>query len=110
MEKELRNYIIAHQKEQLDLLGQLVLTSSYTYDRNGVNRVGDIISHHLAHMPLQRRKVKMKETGDHLVFSTPGAEKERYALLVGHMDTVFPPDSSFNGFTIDEKNVTALEL
>ncbi len=96
---ELRNKIISlvehYASDQLDFVIDLCNQNSYSYNKAGVDRVSAMIIDRLAGiLPLYETR-KQKELGDHHILrnSRSGAGKGIY--LVGHADTVFPPDHPF---------------
>jgi glutamate carboxypeptidase len=98
---------ILHRREPelFGLLRLLVLIQSGTENKAGVDRVGRSIREFLDPLPLQTRVVARQKVGDHLVFSTPAASRGGYILITGHMDTVFPEDTTFDWYKEDTDNV-----
>ena len=95
---------LAPDQEQglFDLLTDLVCVQSGSRNRAGVNRVGRLIREALAGpgLDLALERVADDRYGDHLIFRTAAASGTgRSILITGHMDTVFPPDTSFTGCT-----------
>ncbi|MEN8188825.1 MAG: M20 family metallopeptidase [Thermodesulfobacteriota bacterium] len=85
------------------LLEQLVLTQSFTRNKGGVDRVGELICGALARLPLEFTRFSQEEFGDHLLFKTAACSPGKpFILLCGHMDTVFPPDTAFNWYREDD--------
>ncbi|WP_456384684.1 M20 family metallopeptidase [Desulfolithobacter sp.] len=91
------------QREQylFSLLRDLVLISSHTGDKPGVDRVGSVIRKQLEGLGLELQTVPVREFGDHLVFRTRASHNQPYILVTGHMDTVFPEESGFNWYRED---------
>jgi glutamate carboxypeptidase len=82
-------------QEQLDFLIELCHQNSYSHHKEGVDRVSAVIIENLAGiLPVHEIK-REKEFGDHHVLKNPAASAAKAIYLVGHMDTVFPPDHSF---------------
>jgi glutamate carboxypeptidase len=84
--------------EQLDFLIDISNQNSYSYNKEGVDRTAEKIIAALYNNKivtgLERRS--NEQLGDHLIFKTTAAgSRERSVYLVGHMDTVFPPDHPF---------------
>lgn len=97
-------FLKSHEQDQFSFLRELVLQQSYTHNKSGVDAVGDIISRELSSLPMRHSAVEQGEMGNHLVFRSPACGKDsRPILLVGHMDTVFPPDSGFDWY-LEEGN------
>lgn len=106
MIKAISSYLQKHGRDQLSFLRELVLQPSYSYRKEDVDRVGALISQELSALPLVRETVKCGYTGDQLIFRSPACESGAPSiLLVGHMDTVFPPESGFFGWREDEDKV-----
>jgi len=85
------------ERNLFSLLRDLVNIQSGTRNREGVNRVGRRICEALHPSGLSCRIIAGQQGfGDHLLFATPAAgTRSRAILLIGHMDTVFPQDTSF---------------
>jgi glutamate carboxypeptidase len=88
-----------------DALKRLVLIPSGTYNKAGVDRVCRAVCDLLDPLSLERRILPQENYGDMLIASTAAGGDDRRILLAGHMDTIFPEDSSFNGWRMDEDNV-----
>ena len=87
-----------------DALKRLVLISSGTYNKAGVDRVCRAVCDLLDLLPLSRRILPQENYGDMLIASTNTSGDDRRILLAGHMDTIFPEDSSFNGWREDDRH------
>lgn len=81
------------------LLRDLVEASSWTYDKAGVDAASAILK---THIPLKCEVVASKQYGDHSVFHNAKRASEGGAILVGHIDTVFPKEK-FSGYRSDGK-------
>jgi len=93
--------ISENQQNQADFLAELVRINSFTENKAGVDRVGQRIVEKLSsigyeHLPFDSGQ----EIGlfHHLV---PPEGSAKPIVLLGHLDTVFPPDSGFVDFTAD---------
>ena len=89
--------------EALDLLESLIKVNSYWGNPDGVNRVGDLV---LDQIP-DSVKLDVSTDGNgtrHHILTGPSHEKSKI-LLVGHLDTVFPPDSETTPFSINDGKV-----
>ena len=94
---QLRNeviaYIDAHGEEQLEFLIRLCDQNSYSFNPDGVNKVGEMIVENMnGIMPVHEVVTFEKVGGTHIFRSS---EHEKSIYLVGHMDTVFPPEHEF---------------
>lgn len=87
-----------------DALKHLVLIPSGTYNKAGVDRVCRAVCDLLDPLSLERRILPQEIYGDMLMVSTAAGGDDRRILLAGHMDTIFPEDSSFNGWRMDEEH------
>jgi len=83
----------ARMPQALHHLRELVQTNSYTGNRTGVNRVGDLTEAMFAPLGFAAERVPSTNPawGDHLAMSRPGSSTESLAF-VSHLDTVFPPE------------------
>lgn len=71
---------------------------SFTDDRAGAARCADAIAASFAELPVSIERAPSERYADHLVISTPACGAPW--LLVGHLDTVFPP-GTFDGYRRD---------
>ena len=83
----------------LDDLEKIININSYTKNKNGVDLVGQIMSDWLLELGFERTVFTRNEIGNHLLFTTPKINGHKI-LLLGHNDTVFPPNT-FEGFSHD---------
>lgn len=82
-------------------LKSIIEVNSWTNNKPGVDQNGEIFAKWLAELGMDLTRYAREEIGDHLYFkSTPKEGKK--LLLLGHIDTVFPPDT-FEHFTEDEE-------
>lgn len=96
-------YLQDQEKAMHDTLKQLVLIQSGTGNKAGVDRICRAINELLEPLPLERRILPQEQYGDMLKISTDAGGDGRRILLAGHMDTIFPADSPFNGWQEDER-------
>lgn len=100
VEKQLTQYITTQSQEQLSLLEQLVNTNSGTTNLKGIYEVGNRVRQQLDQLGFKTFWVNeppaMHRAGT-LVAQRTG-NKGKKLLLIGHLDTVFPADSSFQHF------------
>jgi len=88
-------------EENFNELKQIIEINSWTNNKEGVNKNGDIFAYWLQALDFKLSRYPREEIGDHLHFiSSHKAGKK--LLLLGHLDTVFPPDS-FENFTEDDE-------
>jgi len=99
MSDRILTFLDEQEREQFGLLQELVLESSSSYYKSGVDRVGTLISHQLEGCGMSVEVVKESQVGDQLIYRSPACNySSKSILLVGHMDTVFPVDSKFNWY------------
>jgi glutamate carboxypeptidase len=98
----------AGQERQLALLEELVAINSGTMNLPGVEAVGRRVAHEFEALGFEVRWVPRTETGraGHLVATHRGDGRGRRMLLIGHLDTVFEPDSPFQGYVRNGDTVT----
>lgn len=88
-------------KRCLEDLEKVVLINSYTQNKEGVDRVGEQFKKWLEELGFKTKRFERELIGDHLLFYTPKRTGQKI-LLLGHLDTVFPPNS-FEGFRKDDE-------
>ncbi len=92
------SYVDAHNAEALALLERAVNINSGTQNAKGVREVGAIFQAEFDKLGFRTRWIDGASWGraGHLVAEHPGSSPK--LLLVGHLDTVFEPDSPFQKF------------
>ena len=85
----------------LKYLKEIVEINSYTNNKVGVDKVGDIFKKWLLPLGFELKTYKRELIGDHLLFKSKDKSKDKI-LLLGHLDTVFPPNT-FENFKEDEQ-------
>lgn len=100
-ERRLADVIDTRQHEALALLEAAVEMNSGTMNPEGVRAVGQLFGKALADLGAEVSWVDGSafERAGHLVARLPG--QGRHLLLIGHLDTVFEPDSPFQTFERD---------
>ena len=98
----------ASQDTQLALLEQLVAINSGTMNLAGVRAVGQRLEPEFQALGFEVRWSPMAEAGraGHLIATHTGSGKGKRMLLIGHLDTVFEPDSPFKGYVRSGNTVT----
>ena len=91
--------IDAEQDRTVAMLEKWVNQNSGTLNLPGVKAVGDMVRSELEPLGFKVEWIDMKAAGrsGHLVARHPGRGKK--LLLIGHLDTVFEPDSPFQRWT-----------
>ncbi|MBL6809006.1 MAG: M20 family metallopeptidase [Litoricola sp.] len=83
-------------------LKQLVEINSYTWNKEGVDTHGLLFSEWIQEIGYSEVRYPRETIGDHLLFRSSFIEGQKRVLLLGHLDTVFPP-GSFEQFDEDDE-------
>lgn len=96
-ERQMIAAVDAEQERTLKLLESLVNQNSGTLNLDGVTKVGAMMQAELEPLGFEVRWVDMRETGraGHILATHKGNGRGKKMLLIGHLDTVFEPDSPF---------------
>ena len=97
-ERAMAAYVDAHAEEAISLLERAVNINSGTMNLAGVRRVGDLFRAEFDALGFTTEWVDGSswQRAGHLVARHPGRGPK--ILLIGHLDTVFEPDSPFQKF------------
>jgi glutamate carboxypeptidase len=93
-EQKIRDYVRAHETEQVALLEKAVNISSGTLNLQGVRRVGQLFEPEFRALGFDARWVALPDAvgrAGHLFAEHKGTRGKRL-LLIGHLDTVFEGD------------------
>lgn len=105
VERQVADAISARQEEAYDLLEKLVEINSGTLNPAGVRRVGEVLAEPLQALGFAIEWVELPpemQRGPHLVARREAARDDApHVLMIGHLDTVFEPDSPFQDFARD---------
>ena len=82
-------------------LQSIIEINSWTKNKEGVDRNGEIFAYWLEALGYTLIRYPREEIGDHLHLTSPSKEGKKL-LLLGHIDTVFPPNT-FEDFKEDEE-------
>src|SRR5438552_14696215 len=96
----LTEFLRYQMPDALELLRQMVGINSFTWNREGVNKLGRFTSECFAPFGFTAEFVPSVNPnyGDHLVLTRRGRSSKSIAM-VSHLDTVFPPEEeSRNNF------------
>lgn len=108
-EEALVTYVKSRQEPAIELLEQVVNINSGTMNLAGVRAVGTVFQPHFEALGFKTRWVDGTPFGraGHLVAERKGKGKHvpRHILLIGHLDTVFEPDSPFQKFERVDANI-----
>ena len=85
------------------LLREMVLIQSSSYNKKGIDRVVSLIQSSFKNNKVFCNVVEQETFGNHLVVrSFHKVPPRTQVLLMGHMDTVFPEDTTFNWYKEDK--------
>jgi len=107
-EQRMVRTVDAETERHVALLERLVNQNSGTLNLAGVEAVGRMVQAELEPLGFETRWVPMAETGraGHLVARHRSDGPGKRLLLIGHLDTVFEPDSPFQAFARDGNRAT----
>lgn len=102
-ERRMTEVATKERDRTIGLLERMVNQNSGTLNLEGVAAVGRIVRAELEPLGFEVRWVDMRETGraGHIIATHRGDGRGKKLLLIGHLDTVFEPDSPFQAFTRD---------
>ena len=83
-----------------DELKRIVEINSWTKNKEGVDKNGEIFAYWAEELGFELIRYPREDIGDHLHLVSP-AKSGKKLLLLGHLDTVFPP-GTFERFDEDE--------
>jgi len=82
-------------------LQSIIEINSWTKNKEGVDKNGEIFAYWLEALGYTLTRYPREEIGDHLHLTSPLKEGKKL-LLLGHIDTVFPPET-FENFKEDDE-------
>ncbi|HEX7915972.1 M20/M25/M40 family metallo-hydrolase [Rudaea sp.] len=99
-EQKIAAAVDADQARSVTLLQRLVEQNSGTYSLQGVEAVARMLTPEFEALGFRVQWKPLRQTGraGHLIATHAGSGKGKRILLIGHLDTVFEPDSPFKGF------------
>ena len=86
---DINDYLDSKQEDALAILEEIVNIDSFSYDKEGVNRVGAVIRKQLDLVNIPYEVRKNEDFGDHIIATVKGKKKGKI-LLMGHQDTPHP--------------------
>jgi glutamate carboxypeptidase len=99
------DFLKGQEPEMFRLLREMVLIQSSSYNKKGIDRIVSLIQSAFKNNKVFCQVVEQKTFGNHLIVrSFHKATPRTQVFLVGHMDTVFPEDTTFNWYKEDKKN------
>ena len=99
-ETRMTRTIDAEQERTLAMLERWVNQNSGSLNIEGVTRVGEMLRAELEPLGFAVQWIDMRATGraGHIVATHKGNGRGKKLLLIGHLDTVFEPDSPFQAW------------
>ena len=88
--QQIVDWLAESETEMVDLLKRLVNIDSWSYDKAGVDRVGEEIAAFLAGHGIEMTRTPVETHGDAFRAAVGSAAGNRPIMLLGHRDTVFP--------------------
>lgn len=88
--QQIKDWLAAAQPDMLALLERLVNIDSWSYDKAGVDKVGEEIAGFLASHGIDVTRIPVETHGDSFRASVGAAAGNRPIMMMGHRDTVFP--------------------
>lgn len=100
-EERMRQAVEADAARNAALLEKLVNQNSGTLNLPGVTKVGEMMRAELEPLGFRVDWIDMAATGraGHIVATHTGNGRGKRVLLIGHLDTVFEPDSPFQSYS-----------
>jgi glutamate carboxypeptidase len=107
-EKKMIEAVERERDRTISLLERLVNQNSGTLNLAGVEAVGRMVRPELESLGFTVRWVPMAEAkrAGHLIATHKGNGRGKRMLLIGHLDTVFEPDSPFQRFSREGDRAT----
>lgn len=100
-EKKILNAVNEHNAYYTSLLKEIININSGTMNFEGVQKVGAVLRKEFDKLGMETEWVNGApfNRAGHLVARTKGSKGPKM-LLIGHLDTVFEPDSPFQKYTM----------
>jgi glutamate carboxypeptidase len=96
---EIRKRVDSRRQEILAFLEELVSINSYSRNHEGINQAGELVRRNMPRR-LKHRITKDRNGVNHHLFSTGTVSAGWNLALVGHVDTVFPPDAESRRYEV----------
>jgi glutamate carboxypeptidase len=104
VEGQFKEYFADKKLEMIRMLRGLVNVDSHTYNKTGVNQLGDTIKNKMAELRFSLKTIQQKEFGDQIVAKNLFGGKNRVLILV-HLDTVLPYEKGGYSFGIENGRI-----
>jgi glutamate carboxypeptidase len=100
-EQKMTATVDAEQQRTVDMLARWVEQNSGTMNFAGVHKVGDMLRAELEPLgfTVEWTDMSAANRAGHIVATHKGSANGKRLLLIGHLDTVFEPDSPFQHWT-----------
>lgn len=99
--RQMMDFLAAREPAMLELLREIVDIDSNSYDKAGVDAVGEAIERFLTARGIAVSRLPLSDHGDVFIAELPGSDNQAPVLLMGHRDTVFPTgEAARRPFTI----------
>src|SRR5512136_1000668 len=89
MQRQLKEYFESNKLEMLRMLRGFVNLDSHTYNRTGVNQLGDTIKKKMAELRFGFKTIQQKEFGNQIIAKNSFGGINHVLIFV-HLDTVLP--------------------
>jgi len=93
-------YVFGQQNNMVRLLENLVNIQSGSHNRSGLIDMGNYLRLH--YEKLKFVEINHSSPEPHIIFESPGIKKGKPIVLSGHIDTVFPENTTFREFNYGE--------
>ncbi|WP_271078063.1 M20/M25/M40 family metallo-hydrolase [Aurantiacibacter sp. MUD61] len=105
-EEAITESVVEHHEADIALLERIVNINSGTYNLEGVRAVADVLAPEFEALGFAVEWIDQSEAGraGHLIARWEGDSDNPNILLIGHLDTVFEPESPFQTFSRDGDN------
>lgn len=91
--QNINNYVDSQKDDALEFLKNIVNIDSFSYDKEGVNKVGAVIRNKLEEMDIPYEIRENEKFGDYIIAVIKGNQPGKI-LLMGHQDTPHPPGTT----------------
>ncbi|MCV4282346.1 M20 family metallopeptidase [Pseudomonas capsici] len=103
LQKQTSQWLAGQYEAMESLLQRLVDTDSNSYDKAGVDAVGELLAAELQADGINVERIAIADFGDVLLAELPGGPGKP-VLLLGHRDTVFPKGTTATrGYSRDDR-------
>ena len=101
--EEIESFLTSKEPDMFAFLEELVKIQSGSHNKAGIDRTAAAIVRAFQGLDVSTESVEQRLQGNNLVVrSSAQPRARRQVLLVGHMDTVFPEDTDFNWYKVDD--------